>query len=207
MASAGAVRRTRRTQAERSALTRGQLLDATIECLSALGYARTTTTEIAERAGVSRGAQLHHFPTKAELVITAVGHLFDRRHAEFVDAMARLPAGVPRAAAAIDLLWRMVSGPTFYAWLEIAVAARTDPELRAPVASLTARFMETVRRTFADLFPAPSEPNPMYDVAPFFVFALMDGLALEKIVSAEPERIRNVLDALKNLANLAIKGD
>lgn len=207
MASTVAARKTRRTQAERSALTRAQLLDATVECLSVLGYARTTTTEIADRAGVSRGAQLHHFPTKAELVITAVGHLFDRRHAEFVDAMARLPAGVPRAAAAIDLLWRMVSGPTFYAWLEIAVAARTDPELREPVASLTARFMESVRQTFADLFPAPRDPNPFYDVAPFFVFALMDGLALEKIVSAEPERIRSVLDALKALANLAIKGD
>ena len=207
MASTIAARRNRRTQAERSALTRGQLLDATVECLSALGYARTTTTEIAERAGVSRGAQLHHFPTKAELVITAVGHLFDRRHAEFVDAIGRLPAGAPRTTAAIDLLWRMVSGPTFYAWLEITVAARTDPELRAPVAALTARFMETVRKTFADLFPAPADTNPLYDVAPFFVFALMDGLALEKIVTDDPERIRSVLDALKNLANLAIKGD
>jgi hypothetical protein len=67
--------------------------------------------------------------------------------------------------------------------------------------------MESVRQTFADLFPAPPDPNPFYDVAPFFVFALMDGLALEKIVSAEPERIRSVLDALKALANLAIKGD
>jgi AcrR family transcriptional regulator len=207
VASTIAARRNRRTQAERSALTRGQLLDATVECLSALGYARTTTTEIAERAGVSRGAQLHHFPTKAELVITAVGHLFDRRHAEFVDAIGRLPAGAPRTTAAIDLLWRMVSGPTFYAWLEITVAARTDPELRAPVAALTARFMETVRKTFADLFPAPADTNPLYDVAPFFVFALMDGLALEKIVTDDPDRIRSVLDALKSLANLAIKGD
>ena len=207
MASTAVARRARRTQAERSALTRGQLLDATVECLSALGYARTTTTEIAERAGVSRGAQLHHFPTKAELVITAVGHLFDRRHAEFVDAIGRLPAGAPRTTAAIDLLWRMVSGPTFYAWLEITVAARTDPELRAPVAALTARFMETVRKTFADLFPAPADTNPLYDVAPFFVFALMDGLALEKIVTDDPDRIRSVLDALKSLANLAIKGD
>jgi AcrR family transcriptional regulator len=204
MTSAPVARRVRRTQAERSALTRAQLLDATIECLSALGYARTTTTEIAERAGVSRGAQLHHFPTKAELVITAVGHLFDRRHAEFVDAMGRLPAGTPRAAAAIDLLWRMVSGPTFYAWLELAVAARTDAELRVPVAALSERFMGTVRRTFGELFPAPAGQNPLYDVAPLFVFSLMDGLALGKIVNDEPERIRSVLDALKNLAGLAI---
>ena len=67
--------------------------------------------------------------------------------------------------------------------------------------------METVRKTFADLFPAPADTNPLYDVAPFFVFALMDGLALEKIVTDDPDRIRSVLDALKSLANLAIKGD
>ncbi len=56
MTTTVAARKTRRTQAERSALTRAQLLDATVECLSALGYARTTTTEIAERAGLSRGS-------------------------------------------------------------------------------------------------------------------------------------------------------
>jgi len=204
MASSAVATRPRRTQAERSALTRGQLLDATIECLHELGYARTTTTEIAERAGVSRGAQLHHFPTKAELVITAVERLFERRHAEFVRAIAQLPAGPERAAAAIDLLWRMVSGPTFYAWLELAVAARTDPELRESVASLTERFMETVRRTFLDLFPPPAESNPLHAVAPLFAFALMDGLALQKILNDEPEHFRSVLDALKNLAGLAL---
>src|SRR5437762_2972866 len=105
MSALALTSRPRRTQEERSASTRVRLLDATIECLFELGYANTTTTEIARRAGLSRGAQLHHFPTKAELVITAVDHLFARRTAEFRAAFANLPAGVDRAAAAIDLLW------------------------------------------------------------------------------------------------------
>ena len=62
-----AAKRVRRTQEERSAATRAKLLDATIDCLIELGYAGTTTTLIAERAGVSRGAQLHHFPSKDAL--------------------------------------------------------------------------------------------------------------------------------------------
>jgi AcrR family transcriptional regulator len=195
---------TRRTQAERSATTRAQLLDATIECLFELGYVRTTTSEIAERAGLSRGAQLHHFPTKAELVTTAVEHLFARRHGEFVAAIARLPAGADRASAAIDLLWSMVSGPTFYAWLELAVAARTDPELKRSVGALTSHFIEVVQRTFPQLFPPPTEPNPFYDIAPTFVFALMDGLALHEIHAANPERRHQTLAALKGLARLAL---
>src|SRR5262245_26573737 len=168
----------RRTQAERRAATRAQLLDATIDCLFRLGYTRTTTTEIAEAAGVSRGAQLHHFPTKAELVTTAVTYLFERRRAEFTAAIARLPEGPGRVGAAIDLLWSMVSGPTFYAWLELAVAARTDPELAASVATMTQRFTQEIAESFRQLFPPPPDAGPLYAVAPRFVFALMDGHAV-----------------------------
>jgi AcrR family transcriptional regulator len=206
MAATATVHRARRTQAERSATTRARLLDATIECLHERGWAGTTTTEVAEHAGVSRGAQLHHFPTKSELVIAAVEHLFERRREEFVRAIARLPEGMTRAAAAIDLLWSMVSGPPFYAWLELTVAARTDPELRARVADLTARFTETVRATFRELFPPGVSPSPLYEAAPVFVFSLMDGLALHKILADEPAPFAFVLDALKDLARQVIPG-
>ena len=64
----------RRTQEERTAAMRERLLNATVECLYELGYAKTTTTAIVERAGVSRGAQLHHFPTKADLAIAHNAH-------------------------------------------------------------------------------------------------------------------------------------
>ncbi|MFI2533416.1 TetR/AcrR family transcriptional regulator, partial [Rhodococcus erythropolis] len=68
-----------RTQAERTAAMRGRLLDAAVESLVELGYARTSTQEIARRAGVSRGTQLHHFPTKESLVVAAVEYLVDKR--------------------------------------------------------------------------------------------------------------------------------
>ena len=192
----------RRTQEERSATTRGRLLDATIDCLSDLGYARTTTTEIAERAGVSRGAQLHHFPTKAELVTTAVEHLFERRTEEFKKAFATLPAGVDRTAAAVDLLWSMVSGPTFYAWLELVVAARTDPELRRTVSSIGQRFGDTIDRIHRELFPAAS--NPFFELAPMFTFGLLQGLAVDKMSGADETKIVMVLNLLKGLAAMAL---
>ena len=198
-----ALRPIRRTQEERSAATRARLLDATIECLDQLGYSGTTTTEIAERAGVSRGAQLHHFPTKAELVTTAVEHLFRRRDAEFRAAFRNLPEGTDRDRAAIDLLWSMVSGPTFHAWLELVVAARTDAHLRDTVAAITRRFVENVGRTFHELFPAPERPNAFFEIAPTFAFAVMEGLALGQIVLDDEERRTQVLDLLKALTGLA----
>lgn len=197
----------RRTQAERSASTRTKLLDATVACLLEVGYARVTTTEIAERAGVSRGAQLHHFPTKAELVLTAVEHLFERRITEFKSAFAGLPAGVDRAAVAVDLLWSMVSGPTFYAALELIVAARTDRELHRSVTAFSDRLYTTVDRTFAELFPIPANVQHLYRGTATFALVLMEGLALAKIVSTDDERFRRVLDSLKLLARITIPPD
>jgi AcrR family transcriptional regulator len=196
----------RRTQEERSAATRGRLLDATLECLAELGYARTTTTEIAERGGVSRGAQLHHFPTKAELVTEAVAYLFDRRDEEFRAAFASLPADADRGAAAVDILWSMVSGPTFHAWLELAVAARTDPVLKPKVAALTTRFSENVARTFRELFPQPAISTPHWDLAPAFTFALLEGLALDLMVTPESNDIARVLDVWRGIARLVMAG-
>ena len=201
--SATVTRLTRRTQEERSAATRARLLDATIACLSDLGYSRTTTTEIADRAGVSRGAQLHHFPTKAELVTTAVEHLFEKRTEEFRKAFATLPAGVDRMAAAIDLLWSMVSGPTFHAWLELVVAARTDPELRKTVSEIGKRFSENVDRTYRELFPGAGPASPFFELAPMFTFGLLQGLALDQISGGDEQKIVLVIGLLKGLAAIA----
>jgi AcrR family transcriptional regulator len=196
--------RPRRTQAERRASTRARLLDATLECLGDLGYAHTTTPEIARRAGLSRGAQLHHFPTKAELVTAAVEHLFERRYQQFRAAFAEVPAGADRYAAAIDILWSMVSGPTFHAWLELAVASRTDPELRRAIRDLTGTLRDLIAETFRELFGAAHADHPFFAVAPHFAFALLDGLALERIAGGDDAEAMQVIDALKALARLTM---
>jgi AcrR family transcriptional regulator len=198
------AQRVRRTQAERTASTRARLLDATLECLCDLGYARTTTPEIARRAGLSRGAQLHHFPTKAELVTGAVERLFVRRHREFRDAFAGVPAGADRYAAAIDILWAMVSGLTFDAWLELAVASRTDPELRRALHDVTATLRALVVDTFHELFGPARQDDPFFAVAPHFIFALLEGLALERIGGSDEVQLGQVIDAAKALARLVM---
>ena len=72
---------------------RARLLEATVELLVEKGYAGTSTTLVSERAGVSRGAQLHHFPTKQDLVVAAVQHVTEVRGAELAAAAEELPTG------------------------------------------------------------------------------------------------------------------
>src|SRR3989440_11066239 len=146
------ARTSRRTQAERTAATRTALLEATVQCLVSQGFGGTTTTEVAHRAGVSPGALLHHFPAKADLLCAAVGHLFELRQAEFRKAMANLGPGTDRRAAGLELLWSMFSGPTFTAWLELWVAARSDPALAEAVVRVDREFLAASGGGFRGLF-------------------------------------------------------
>ncbi|MGI8678307.1 MAG: TetR/AcrR family transcriptional regulator [Jatrophihabitans sp.] len=126
----------RRTQDERSSAMRERLLEATIGCLVEYGYTGTTVTRIAERAGVTRGAQVHHYRTKDDLVTAAVAHLAGRS-AEFGWARVAAVAEAPDTVGSLlDVLWELHKGPTFTATVELWVAARTDGELRAKVGSV-----------------------------------------------------------------------
>ena len=118
--------RTRRTQQERSARTRNHILETTFECLEQVGYARTTTVEVCKRGQISRGALLHHYPSKETLVIASIKYVFDKRLDEFKSRFAEIPAVGNRRHHAIDVLWDIFSGPTFYVWLELLVAEFID---------------------------------------------------------------------------------
>src|SRR5678815_4844104 len=80
-----------RTQQQRREETRRALLDAAVESLIGVGFARTTTLEVQRRADVSRGALLHHFPSKAELLVAAVDHLAEMRAREMKEFASHLP--------------------------------------------------------------------------------------------------------------------
>lgn len=138
----------RRTQAQRTATTRTTLLDATLASLVELGYARTTTQGIAARAGLSRGAQLHHFPTRELLVVAAVEHLATKRDTEIRATQDR------DRDQALELLADTFTGPLFLAALELWVAARTDPALRAALVPLERAVNEKLTALAQDLLGA-----------------------------------------------------
>ncbi|MGC0366465.1 AcrR family transcriptional regulator [Rhodococcus sp. 27YEA15] len=142
-----------RTQAQRTAAMRLRLLDAAVDSLVELGYARTSTQEIARRAGVARGTQLHHFPTKESLVVAAVEHLVEKRLAEILATEVDSGRG-------LEVLAEAFSGPLFHAALELWVAARTDPSLHAAVLPLERKVSEALEfgaaQVYGDRFDAES---------------------------------------------------
>ncbi|MCL8252197.1 MULTISPECIES: TetR/AcrR family transcriptional regulator [Aeromicrobium] len=129
----------RATQGERTRAMRLRLMEATVDSLVELGWSGTTTTVVSRRAGVSRGAQLHHFPSKQALVVAAVEHLTDRRRDDMRRHADRL-TGDHRIRGVLDILADQFVSPVFFAALELWVAARTDAELRESVAPLERRI-------------------------------------------------------------------
>jgi AcrR family transcriptional regulator len=190
----------RRTQEERSAATRERLLDATIECLIELGYGGTTTTEIVRRAGVSRGAQVHHFPTKAELVQNAIAHLAHKRHQELRKGFARLDSNGDRVSNAIDLLWSAYTGPLFAAGLELIVAARTDPSLRPALERLQSDIASGIESLCRDNFGEEVIRRPAFRDAIELTTSVMGGRALFGLLDPPRRNDARFIEVWKRIA-------
>jgi AcrR family transcriptional regulator len=192
-----AVQASRRSQEERSAATRQRLLDATIECLVELGYAQTSTTEIVRRAGVSRGAQVHHFPTKTELVQSAVAHLARKQDEELRKQFEHMRGSGDRVSRAIDLLWTAFTGPLFVAGLELIVATRTDPSLRRAMEGLEAGIARGIGAVCDELFgPATMKREVARDVVDLTI-GMMHGLALSRLFDGSRAREARLLETWK----------
>jgi AcrR family transcriptional regulator len=180
-------------------VTQRRLLDATVECLVEVGWAGTTTTLVAERAGVSRGAQLHHYPTKAALVLAAVEHLIERRGEELTAEAATLPTLPPRERVdrVVDLLAASFTGPLFAAALELWVAARTDPALREARVSVEALFGRDVHRLAVTLLGA-DESRPGVRQTVQATLDLLRGLGVANLLTDDTQRRAAVLAESKH---------
>jgi AcrR family transcriptional regulator len=172
---------------------RARLLEATVELLVEKGYAGTSTTLVSERAGVSRGAQLHHFPTKQDLVVAAVLHVTEVRGAELAAAAENLPTGSKRTRAVLQVLGDHFTSPVFTAALELWVAARTDPDLLAEVAPLELKVGRETHRMTLDLLGA-DESQPGVRELVQATLDLVRGLGLANTISDDRRRRTRILD-------------
>jgi len=193
-------------QEERSRVMRARLLEATVECLVERGFAGTSTTLVSERAGVSRGAQLHHFPTKNDLVVAAVEHLTEKRGAELAEAAAALPDGPRHTRAVLDMLADHFTGAVFAAALELWVAARTDASLLAAVEPLEQRIGREIHRITVDLLGV-DETLPGNRELVQATLDLVRGLGLASTIGDDSRRRTAILDRWSEVLEHALNYD
>ena len=162
----------RRTRAQRSAEMRERLLDATISVLIEYGFAGTTTARVVEAAGVTKGAQLHHFPSKESLVVAAIDHLSRQRAQTAIDTVADARSTPDPAVAVLDLLWEAHQGPMFVATVELWVAARTNPVLLQEIKRVEPLVNDTLAAAVAQVLPDGTQQKKLRNA----VYTAMDAL-------------------------------
>jgi AcrR family transcriptional regulator len=179
----------RRSQEERTAATREKVLDATLASLQKYGYAGTSISTIVKLARVSRGALLHHFDTKTELVAAAMVHLYQQRLAHFQEAVASVPDVAATLVSRLRIMRQHVER-WFPVTLEFQVALRTDQALQAAFSRAMTRVIEPMSQDYGRLFPEFADCEEGVWIQ-YVVGCFARGLCLEAIVNkpAVVERI------------------
>lgn len=180
---------TRRSQEERSALMRGRLVDAAFASLVEDGYAATSVGAVQARAGVARGTLLHHFPTRASLMVAVIDDIAERR----LQVLADQPLagdGSPWDLV-VDLIWRDLQSDSFLAALELWVAARTDTDLRAALVPVQERLFVTIHHAVATLLGSTTDPR--VPTLAQFTIDLLTGSTMAGLLT-DPEASRHVVE-------------
>ncbi len=184
-------------QAQKSASTRTQITEAAIRCFVEYGYSRTTTTLIAEKAGLSRGAMLHHFPSKLAVVSAAVEYLHAKRLRAFRRAVTKPSNDRDHVRQSVEAYWAHVRHPMFVAFFELAVAARTDKELAAILRPAQEAFEREWYEAAVEVFPEWKGRGEKFDLALDLAHYVLEGMAISFLTHRETERDKRVLQFLE----------
>ena len=184
-------RPSRLTQAERSARTRARVIETAITCLHTLGYAATTTSLVAERSG-SRGAMLHQFPTRADLMAAVMETVAEEEMAIYDERYAAISDPMERVYAAPEIVWEVLSRPAGVAVLEILQGSRSDPAMAARLAPVLERVSKQASRRLARWFP------PEYAEMRLIVWAVR-GLSISTVLEPNVGDVRESVRLLRRL--------
>ena len=192
-------------QALKSAQTKARLVEATIRCLIKFRYAKTTTPKVAEEAGLSRGAMLHHFENGGQLMQATIVELHHKRLRAFRRAAERRDKNV---SSLVRGYWDQLLRPNFIAFHELSIVARTDKDLAAILEPVRAEFRERWYELAIQLFPEWQKRPDKFRVALALSQNLLEGMAVNRLTHGLDESVIDaLLDHLERQIVLLREGD
>ncbi|GAA3844933.1 TetR/AcrR family transcriptional regulator [Streptomyces coacervatus] len=187
---------------DRSRATRQRLLEAAVACLAEHGWAGSTVSVVAERAGVSRGAAQHHFPTREDLFTAAVEYVAEERSTAIRALFPQGSAGDRRAV--VSALVDLYTGPLFRAALHLWVAASNEDQLRPRVTELEARVGRETHRIAVDLLAA-DESRPGVRETVQGLLDMSRGLGLANLLTDDGGRREGVVAQWAEILDQVLK--
>ena len=187
-------------------MTRQRLIETAGAVLMERGYAGLSTNEVANRAGVSRGTLLHHFPSRAALVAAAVEHLLSQRTEAVMAQLATVDAAMS-IREILHAVWPAFQDPTFAVWASLWAEAHRDPELAAQLLEVDRRFTETTRQGFAGLAQQFGTVDPADAVmVRDFLFALLVGLGFQHLLPRDRRSVDGYFSLAARAAEAMLEG-
>lgn len=203
LAAAGA---TGGKQALRSTRMRRRLCEAAIAVLCEVGYEALSTGMIAARAGVSRGAQTHHFATKADMIVGAFEHLLGSWEEARVAAFGGPELKDVSFEVYLRFVWREIfSQPSYVAALELMLAARVDRELGERLRALLASPTGERNLRWRQLLRFPDEKKE--EQFQYMTLCLLRGMAVHSSFNRSDAMNETVLEAWIELAKTLIAAE
>lgn len=188
-----------RTQEQRTSETRARLIEATLDLLLSKGYPAATTLEIAARAGLTRGALSHHFESKDELVVEAVGHLLQTTTAEIRVYASLVRGGSLGITDFVDRLWIIFSGPFFMVTLEHITAARHNDFLKARLVERTRGFHASLDDIWRHFFSQTELGTLEVETTFNATLCLLRGMGVQTVLRNDPVYYRRLLRFWKTM--------
>jgi AcrR family transcriptional regulator len=189
--AAGSARRSvatarHRTQAERSEETQTRILKAAANLIRKRGYARFRTAEVANEAGVSRGAQLHHFPTKDSLVVATLEYVFEQ--AQILSRRRAAAVNRPRdlIEAVIEDAREFFFSEHFMVAIDIVLSTSTDQSVRKHILDISRKARRPVETAWSEALAASGVPNPLASQIVALTLGLVRGMALRTLWDNDP---------------------
>jgi AcrR family transcriptional regulator len=183
----------RQNQEERSRQTQARVTQATIECILEKGIRATSTVDVARLAGVSRGALVHHYPSKTLLMQAALEDLLSREVESVREMAVKVRAGELNFDSLLKALHEHFKGDLYMVTLEYLTNARTDPDIMKVLVPLAANFNDSLEQIWEQLVASASHTSHQNRVALNATLCMMRGMGAQSIWRDDPELYRDML--------------
>jgi AcrR family transcriptional regulator len=195
-----------RTQQQRREETVARLLDASIDTIIEVGYARASAAVIAKRARVSDGALFRHFPTMGDFMAATAREVMRRQLGRFTKQVAEIPASEPALDAALTIMRDVTGNPTNTVMYELLIAARTDEKLKATLQEVLTEYANNIFDVARSLPGADQIPEDTFVALVAILTNTFDGAAIVRAVLPQPDIEAGRIALLTALLNHSVTG-
>lgn len=189
----------RRTQAERSETTRKLLLDAASKLIRQNGFGGLRTIEVAKLAGVSRGALLHHFPSKHALVVEVLTYVNEMTLAQSTRrALMARSSGDP-IGDIIDDAKDYFFGDHFFIGLAIAMSDESTRRLRRETSHFTRQTRFSVEAAWLDTLISAGIPKQLASDILALTLSVVRGFSVRTLLENDPEQFARLMGVWRTI--------